>query len=93
MAATGHNGTLCVIGTDGLCEQALIAPDGTVFLPNISIASEGIQYLTLPHYNMKQVVIFLAAKGGYFSPFPYTHQACPYRHKGFILPFTNYFTS
>lgn len=23
----------------------------------------------------------------------YTHQACPYRHKGFILPFTNYFTS
>lgn len=23
----------------------------------------------------------------------YTHQPCPYRHKGFILPFTNYFTS
>ena len=93
MDATGHNFTLCVKGTDGSCEKGLITPEGIVFLPNISIASEGIQYLTLLHYNMKQVAIFLAAKGGYSPPFPYTRQACPYRHKGFILPFTNYFTS
>lgn len=59
----GHKFTLCVKATDGSCEKALITPDGTVFLPNISIASEGIQYLTLLDYNKKQVVIFLAAKG------------------------------
>lgn len=70
MDAMGHNFTLCVKGTDGSCEKALITPEGTVFLPNISIASEGIHYFTLLHYNMKQVAIFLAAKGGYSPPFP-----------------------
>lgn len=90
MDAVGHNFTLCVKGTEGSCEKALITPEGTVFLPNVSILSEGIQYLTLLHYNKKQVVIFLAAKG-YIQA--YTYQACPYRHKGFILLLTNYFTS
>lgn len=68
MDAAGHKFTLCVKGTDGWGEKAPIAPKGAVFLPNISIASEGIQYLTLLHHNMKQVAIFLAAKGGYSPP-------------------------
>lgn len=70
MDATGHNFILCVKGTDGWCEKAPIAPKGAVFLPSISIASEGIQYLTLLHHHIKQVAIFWAAKGGY-SPRPF----------------------
>lgn len=66
-------------------------PGGTGFLPDISTASEVIHYLTLLHYNMKHAVIFELQRGN--IPPSYTHWACPCRHKGFILPFTNYFTS
>lgn len=40
---------------------------------------------------MKHAVIFQLQRGN--IPPSYTHWACPCRHKGFILPFTNYFTS
>lgn len=78
MDTTGHNFTLCVKGTDVLREKDVITPKGTVFLPNISIASDGIQYLTLLYYNIKQVTIFSAVKGDIPPPptptFPYTPQ-------------------
>lgn len=56
-----------------LREKDLITPKGPVFLPNIFVASEGIQYLTLLHYNVKEVTVFSPPT----PPFPYTHQACP----------------